>query len=685
LKKTFLFLIILFILVSQSMYGHAQEPDDDLQGLQIELKEYIKPWQDKITLHYKNLISEVSYEINNDKKMPAASTIKLPLALYVMKLADQRDIDISEKLTYMSHHYYEGSGVIQNDKIGTSYTIEDLVEKAMVYSDNIAFIMLKERVGQDNFIQFMKSLGAKYTYPGGQNVTSAGDLILYAKEVYQFSKKSNYGEKLIKYLENTIHNTTIPQGIPDKKIAHKVGMIPKDLIYNDVAIVYGKVPFGLAVTTMGIGYEKSQEVIAGIANIVNKHHELIVKKYLTVEVPESKLESIYLNGNTTPGNDSMFLTKEFFGKYIKPWSTDNEVEKVTYYHRLVTLKQFLVTNPTIVKESWEAAAKKAEAEQLKKSIRITFAGDAMMDWSVKETVKQKGPDYPFIHIKEELSSSDLSVVNLETAITTEGVKVPKEYNFRSDPISLTGLKNAGFQLVSLANNHSFDYGPSGFTDTLSNLKKYQLDYMGGGADKEEAYSAKTYSIKGRNIKVLAFSRVLPDFSWLATDTKPGLANGYDLTLIQNTIEKEKKDADFLFIYIHWGVETERSPEAFQRDWAKTMIDSGADGVIGSHPHVLQGFEYYKGKPIAYSLGNFLFPNYIKGDKAQTGILHLDIQKNNIEMSFVPFRIIQDQIIVQTEQEKQVVWDELRTLSYGEVQINNGIISDSRTIVEAKGR
>lgn len=667
------------------MHGHAQEPDDNLIDLQIELEEYIKPWQDKITLHYQNLLFDVSYELNNDKKMPAASTIKLPLALYVMKLADQGEIDISEKLTYMSHHYYEGSGVIQNDKIGSSYTIEDLIEKAMVYSDNIAFSMLKERVGQNDFIQFMKSLGAKYTYPGGQNVTSAGDLILYAKEAYQFSKESKYGEKLVTYLENTIYNTTIPQGIPGKNIAHKVGMIPKDLIYNDVAIIYDKVPFGLAVTTMGIGYEKSQEVIAGIANIVNKHHELIVKEYLTVDVPKSKLESIYINGNTKPGNNSVFLTKEFFVNYIKPWSINNKVEKVTYYHRLVSLKQTLSADPIKIKDSWEAAAKKAEAEQFKKSIRITFAGDAMMDWSVKETVKQKGPDYPFLHIKEELSSSDLSVVNLETAITTDGVKVPKEYNFRSDPISLKGLKNAGFQLVSLANNHSFDYGQSGFTDTLSNLKIYQLDYMGGGTNKAEAYGAKTYTIKGRSIKLLAFSRVLPDFTWLATDTKPGLANGYDLSLIQNTIEKEKKDADFLFVYIHWGVETKRSPEAYQREWAKTMIDSGADGVIGSHPHVLQGFEYYKGKPIAYSLGNFLFPNYIKGDKAQTGILHLDIQKDNIEMSFVPFRIIQDQIIVQTEQEKQVIWNELQTLSYGEVQINNGMISDSTTVAEAKGR
>lgn len=683
MKYTIICLISFFIVFSLSLHGHAEQPDDNIRELQTDIEEYIKPWQGKITIHYQNLMRDVSYELNSSRMVPAASTIKLPLALFVMTLCDQGKMDLTEELTYKSHHYYGGSGVIQNDKIGTSYTIEELVEKAIVHSDNIAFIMIKERVGHSNFIDYLQSLGAAFTYPGGQNVTSADDLIRYANEAYRFSKVSEYGKKLVKFLSSTVYNTTIPEGISKKSIAHKVGMIPKDLIYNDVAIVYDTQPFALAVTTKGIEYEKSQEVIANIASIVNRHHELIVKKYITVEVPKSKLESIYVNEHTKPEHDSSLWMRGYFNKFIKPWSI--EKEKVSFYQQFIILNEIMKIDILKVKESWEAAAKKAEEEQVKKSIRITFAGDAMMDWSVKETVKQKGPDYPFLHIKEELYSSDLSVVNLETAITTGGVKVPKEYNFRSDPISLSGLKNAGFQLVSLANNHSFDYGQTGFTDTLDNLKKYQLDYIGGGLNKEEAYAAKIYNIKGRKIKVLAFSRVLPDFSWVASDTKPGLANGYDLTLIQNTIEKEKKDADFLFVYIHWGVETKRSPEPFQRNWAKSMIDSGADGVIGSHPHVLQGFEYYKGRPIAYSLGNFLFPNYIKGDKAQTGILHVDIKNNDINMSFVPFKIVQDQIIEQNEQERQGVWNELNRLSFGEVQINKGIISDSTTVAEAEGR
>jgi poly-gamma-glutamate capsule biosynthesis protein CapA/YwtB (metallophosphatase superfamily) len=315
------------------------------------------------------------------------------------------------------------------------------------------------------------------------------------------------------------------------------------------------------------------------------------------------------------------------------------------------------------------------ASEIDETVRITFAGDAMMDWSVKSTIAKKGPDYPFLHVKKELSSSDLGIVNLETAVTTSATKHPnKQYNFKSDPASLSGLKNAGFQLVSLANNHTLDYQVGGLRDTLSYLKKYKLDYMGGGINSTEAYAAKSYKIKEKTIKILAFSRVLPEYSWVATSSKPGLANGYDLSLINRSIKKEKQSADYVFVYIHWGVETNRKPEAFQRQWAKAMIDSGADGVIGSHPHVLQGFEVYKNKPIAYSLGNFLFPDYVKGDKAQTALLHLDIKNKEIEMSVTPYKIYKDQILPLTNEQKQDVWGELEKISYSNIKIINGKIT-----------
>ncbi|WP_160719050.1 CapA family protein [Bacillus sp. USDA818B3_A] len=366
-----------------------------------------------------------------------------------------------------------------------------------------------------------------------------------------------------------------------------------------------------------------------------------------------------------------FYGKKIFGRFFK-----DSVRKPisTFYSQAVTIQKKL--SGTLFNLPNQTSSSTNE-----KPIRLSFAGDAMMDWSVKETIKQKGPDYPFVQIKEELQSSDLSVVNLETSITSGGTKQGKQYTFRSDPIALTGLKNAGFQLVSLANNHSLDYGQTGFTDTLANLHQYQLDYVGGGHNREEAYKAGTYSLNGKTVKILAFSKVLPDYSWVATDSKPGLANGYDLNLIEKTIQIEKADADFLFVFIHWGVEKNRTPEPFQREWARGIIDAGADGVIGSHPHVLQGFEYYKNKPIAYSLGNFLFPDYIKGNAAQTGILHLDLDENHIKMTFVPFLISQDQIVSQSEQEKSVIWKELQGLSYGGLTILNGEIVEQTTLAE----
>ena len=272
--------ILFFLLITQGVLIQTVKADQnqEFNTLQADLAAYIKPYQGKVTLRYQNLVTNEGYSLNSNTEVPAASTIKLPLALYVMKLADEGKIDLNETLTYQSRHYYGGSGVIQNDKVGSVYTIDELVEKALIYSDNIAFIMLKERVGPNQFISFLKSLGAEYAYPGGRNTTSADDLTLYTGELYRYANQSANGKNLVQYLEHTVYNTTIPQGIKDVPVAHKVGMIPMNLIYNDAAIVFADEPYTLAITTRGIAYEKSQEVIAEIASIINNHHQLIAKE-----------------------------------------------------------------------------------------------------------------------------------------------------------------------------------------------------------------------------------------------------------------------------------------------------------------------------------------------------------------------------------------------------------------------
>ncbi|RJG23964.1 CapA family protein [Paenibacillus thiaminolyticus] len=278
-------------------------------------------------------------------------------------------------------------------------------------------------------------------------------------------------------------------------------------------------------------------------------------------------------------------------------------------------------------------------------IRLVFAGDALMDWSVKETIRKQGPDYPFAHVAEEIQEADFAVVNLETAVTFHNQKDTNQlFNFKSDPISLEGLKNAGFDLVSIANNHTLDFKQKGFLDTLANLEHYELPFMGGGKNGEEAYRAHEVTIKGKRIKFLAFSRFIPQTYWFAADDRPGIAEAYNKSSVLPVIRKESQDCDYLFVYMHWGVEKNNKPEPWQRTYAREMIDAGADGIVGSHVHVLQGFEWYNGKPIAYSIGNFLFPNYVKGKNADTGLLTLTIEDDGIRMSFSPYQIYRDQII-----------------------------------------
>lgn len=285
-----------------------------------------------------------------------------------------------------------------------------------------------------------------------------------------------------------------------------------------------------------------------------------------------------------------------------------------------------------------------EDETIENPINLAFVGDIMVDWSVKEAIKANGPGYPFEQVKEDIIKADLAIGNLETAVTRGGAAEDKQYTFRSDPESLKGLKDAGFDILSLANNHTLDYGEEGLLDTMEYMKKYNLAYMGAGKNDDEAFAAVEKTIKGKTIKFLGFSQVLPTVSWYSGENKPGIANAYQQEKVIETIKKEKKDVDFVFVYIHWGAEKVDWPSDKQRAFAKNMIDAGADGIIGGHAHVLQGFEYYKGKPIAYSLGNFLFPDYVSGRSAETGVLNLILQGAEIKMDFKPYYIQSNQIV-----------------------------------------
>ena len=268
------------------------------------------------------------------------------------------------------------------------------------------------------------------------------------------------------------------------------------------------------------------------------------------------------------------------------------------------------------------------------SIRMMFTGDVYIGNYVSSKYDQKGIQGIISdNLLEQLVSADLTMVNQEFPFSIRGEQMEdKQYTFRVDPKKVTLLEELGVDIVSLANNHTLDYGIDALKDTFTTLSENVIAYVGAGNNLEEAKKTQYFEIQGKTIAVLSASRVIPVSNWAATSKSAGLFTTYDPTALLQEIEVARDIADAVVVYVHWGLEHKEYPESYQRTMGKQFIDAGADVVIGSHPHVLQGFEYYNGKLIAYSLGNFIFSETVK----QTAMLSVEMdENNNFEFSVVP--------------------------------------------------
>lgn len=255
------------------------------------------------------------------------------------------------------------------------------------------------------------------------------------------------------------------------------------------------------------------------------------------------------------------------------------------------------------------------------TIKLAFVGDLLLGSSVETTMRKQGLDYPFSGALDYLLSPDLTAGNLENPITTRGIPATnKQYVFKGAPDLLPPLKEAGFDVVSLANNHTLDQGTEGLLDTIAHLKEAGIANVGGGNDDTEAFAPVVLEANGIKVAYLSVSRVVPEGSWKADKNHAGVAEAYDSTRAVAAIAKAKQEADLVVMMVHWGVERADQPVEHQTTLARQFIDAGADLVIGSHPHVMQGFEQYKGKWIAYSLGNFIFNVTATPHTKETGVL-----------------------------------------------------------------
>ena len=240
-------------------------------------------------------------------------------------------------------------------------------------------------------------------------------------------------------------------------------------------------------------------------------------------------------------------------------------------------------------------------------------GDIMLARTIGEMIESEGIEAPFAFTAETLSTADITLGNLECSISDRGTPEDKKYTFRAPLSAAESLQFAGFDLVSLSNNHILDYGPLALEDTLAELSAAAVQTVGAGMDDAEAYQPVFFEVNGLRIAFLAFTDVSTvDYDYLAWEAgpnQPGIAWAH-AEQIESGVRAAKAQADLVVVLFHNGYEIVQKASDLQQQVAHLAIDSGADLVIGSHPHVLQRIEEYNGGLIVYSMGNFVFDNFL---------------------------------------------------------------------------
>jgi len=275
-------------------------------------------------------------------------------------------------------------------------------------------------------------------------------------------------------------------------------------------------------------------------------------------------------------------------------------------------------------------------------LQLIFVGDIMLDDGPGRVVAAGGdPLAPFAAL---LANADYRIGNLECPIATVGQpQESKIFSFRAHPRTLAVLKGR-FDALAVSNNHSGDYGQAAFLETLDHLKQAGIASFGGGANLEAAHAPLWIEKRGLRVAVLGYNEFKPR-AFEAGPHWPGIAWSEDSQVAADIRAARAAGADIVIPYMHWGWEREREPTARQRYLARLMIDAGADAVVGGHPHVTQGSEVYRGKPIIYSLGNFVFDGFelpaarvgwlLRMSVERQGVVAWDIQEAIIDAEGTP--------------------------------------------------
>lgn len=312
-------------------------------------------------------------------------------------------------------------------------------------------------------------------------------------------------------------------------------------------------------------------------------------------------------------------------------------------------------------------------------VSMLFAGDILFDdeYAVMANAINRGgrvEDVFSAELLEEMRGADILMVNNEFPYTNRGIALEnKQFTFRADTETVSWLNDMGVDIVSLANNHAFDFGEIGLLDTFETLETVGMPYVGAGRNIEEA-SAPVFFMTG-NIKIGILSATQierldhPDTRG-AEENVSGVFRCWNPQLLYETIQKTKEECDFLVVFIHWGTENTDELDWAQLDQAPKLAEAGADLIIGAHPHCLQGIDYVGNVPVIYSLGNFWF----NSKSLDTGMIEAVIDENGIKsLKFLPAKQEDCRTTLLEGEEKERVLNVMQALSHKVIVDNEGII------------
>ncbi len=316
-----------------------------------------------------------------------------------------------------------------------------------------------------------------------------------------------------------------------------------------------------------------------------------------------------------------------------------------------------------------------ETAELPQEAVLAFAGDVMFSEQYLAAYDRNGIQaLASEQMLAEMRDADLFMLNEEFPFSLRGEPMEdKQYTFRTDPKYVSILQDLGTDLVTVANNHALDFGQDAFCDTLDTLKQAGITCVGGGYHIAEASAPAVCTVNGQTFAIFAATRVSPSYDWYATDSQPGMFQTYDPTKLNAAIAEAEETYDHTIVFVHWGIEHVEYPEDYQRALAKGYIDAGADLIIGCHPHILQGFEYYRDVPVIYSLGNYLFGNRDGNTLLLKAVFHAD---GALDIRLVPCK--RQNGILSVIEEPNSLYQHLTELSFHAEVSAEGVLRSSVT-------